>query len=117
MNKKTSTVLLLAGLSLACVSVASAEGAAPAKAGVSAESLMKKSDCFACHSVKKKIVGPAYADVAKKYKGDKEAVAKLTKKVKEGGSGNWGAVPMAAHPAISDADLKAMVEWVLKQKK
>ena len=81
-----------------------------------AEGLMKKSDCFACHSVKNKVVGPAYRDVAKKYKGNKDAVATLVKKVKAGGSGNWGEVPMAAHPDLKDEDVKAMVQWVLSQK-
>ena len=78
--------------------------------------LMKKSDCFTCHSVKNKIVGPAYIEVAKKYKGDKGAVARLVKKVKEGGTGVWGQVPMAAHPDLKDGDLRAMLQWVLKQK-
>ena len=81
-----------------------------------AESLMRKSDCFTCHSLKRKVVGPAYRDVAKKYKGDKGAVAMLVKKVKEGGAGNWGQVPMAGHPDLKDADAQAMVEWVLGQK-
>jgi cytochrome c551/c552 len=81
-----------------------------------AESLMKKSDCFACHQVKRKVVGPAYIDVAKKYKGQKDAVATLVKKVKQGGSGNWGAVPMAAHPDLKDEDAKLMVQWVLSRK-
>lgn len=73
------------------------------------EALMKKSDCFACHSVKLKVVGPAYADVAKKYKGQKDAVEQLVKKVKEGGSGHWGVVPMSPHKDLSDADAHAMV--------
>jgi cytochrome c len=77
------------------------------------EALVKKSDCLSCHSPYHKVVGPAYLDVAKKYKGQSGALAKLVKKVKMGGSGNWGAVPMAAHPTLSDADLEKMVKWVL----
>ena len=80
------------------------------------EALVKKSDCMSCHQPKIKVVGPAYVDVAKKYKGKKDAVALLVKKVKQGGSGVWGAVPMAAHASLSDEDTKAMVAWILKQK-
>jgi cytochrome c len=75
--------------------------------------LVKKADCLSCHQPKVKVVGPAYVDVAKKYKGDAGAVAKLVKKVKNGGSGVWGQVPMAPHPTIADADLEKMVKWVL----
>lgn len=103
------------GLTLVLLGASSLAGAAKAPA-VDAEALMKKSDCFTCHAVKRKVVGPAYADVAKKYKGNKGAVAVLVKKVKEGGSGNWGAVPMAAHADLKDEDVKAMVAWVLRQK-
>lgn len=75
--------------------------------------LAKGSDCLTCHQPTRKVVGPAYVDVAKKYKGQAGAVAKLVKKVKTGGAGNWGQVPMAAHPNLSDADLEKMVKWVL----
>jgi cytochrome c len=75
--------------------------------------LIKKSDCLTCHSVDKKVVGPAYKDVAKKYAGKPEAVAALVKKVKLGGSGNWGEIPMVAHPGIPDADLETMVRGIL----
>lgn len=78
--------------------------------------LAQKYACVACHSVDKKIVGPAYKDVAKKYAGDKTAEAKLIAKVKAGGSGVWGAIPMPPHPQVSDADLKTLVKWVLSQK-
>lgn len=80
------------------------------------EAAMKKSGCFTCHQVKRKVVGPSYVDIAKKYKGDKKAVATLVKKVKDGGSGVWGNVPMTAHKNLSDADIEAMVRWVLAQK-
>lgn|GEM_PF-1609012 len=75
--------------------------------------LIQKSDCLTCHSVNKKVVGPAYKDVAKKYAGKPEAVAALVKKVKLGGSGNWGEIPMVAHPGISDADLETIVKGIL----
>ncbi len=84
-----------------------------------AEAAMKKSDCFTCHAVDKKLVGPAYSWVAFRYKDDKDAVAKLSAKVKNGGAGNWsaytGGVAMTPHPQLSDAEIKAMVQWVLSQ--
>ena len=72
-----------------------------------------KNACMGCHAVDKKIVGPAYKDVAAKYKGQADAVDKLAKKVKAGGSGVWGPVPMPANAAISEADAKAVVKWIL----
>ena len=78
--------------------------------------LAQKNACMACHQVDKKLVGPAYKDVAAKYKGDKTAEAKLVKKVKEGGSGVWGAIPMPPHPQMSDADIKTIVHWILSLK-
>ena len=80
------------------------------------EDAMTKAGCFACHLKDKKLVGPSYKDVAAKYKGQADAVAKLSEKVRKGGSGNWGPVPMAPNPPdkINDADLKAAVEMILK---
>ena len=78
--------------------------------------LAKKSGCLACHQVDKKTVGPgpAYADIAKKYAGDKGAEAKLVDKVKKGGSGVWGPVPMMANsPQVKDADIQTLVKWIL----
>ncbi|RTL47545.1 MAG: c-type cytochrome [Rhodocyclaceae bacterium] len=78
--------------------------------------LAQKGGCMACHGVDKKIVGPAYKDVADKYKGQKDAVAKLMEKVRKGGSGAWGtmAMPATGPDKLNDADLKAVIEWVLK---
>jgi len=79
-----------------------------------AEALAQKSGCLACHSVSNKIVGPAYKDVAAKYKGDKTAEAKLIAKVKAGGSGVWGPIPMPPNsPQVKDEDIKTIVQWVL----
>ena len=78
-----------------------------------AEDLMKKSGCVACHSIDKKVVGPAYKEVAAKYKGDKTAEAKLVAKVKNGGSGVWGSVPMPPNAAVKDDDIKTLVRWIL----
>ena len=77
------------------------------------QALATKHACMACHKVDAKLVGPALKDVAAKYKGDKTAEAKLVKKVKEGGTGVWGAIPMPPNAQVPDADIKAIVQWVL----
>jgi cytochrome c len=81
------------------------------------EALAKKYACTACHVVKgAKTVGPAYADVAHKYAGRKDAEAKLAEKVRKGGTGVWGQVPMPPNPSVSDTDLSALVKWILSIK-
>jgi cytochrome c len=86
------------------------------------EDLAKKHGCFACHTVDKKMVGPAskvgpaYKDVAAKYRGDKGAEAKLVDKVKKGGAGVWGQVPMPPNAQVPDNDVRALVKWILSQK-
>ena len=108
----------------AAVPSAPAAPPAPAAAKVSgpldlkaAEAMMQKVGCAACHGVDKKIVGPAYVDVAAKYKGDSGAPAKLAQKVKAGGAGVWGPVPMPPNPQVPDEDIKALVSWILTLKK
>jgi cytochrome c len=105
----------LAGLASALLVIGNAEAASLDMAA--AEAMMKKDGCAACHAVDKKIIGPSYQEVAAKYKGDKDAPAKLAKKVKEGGSGVWGQVPMPPNATTSDADVKALVDWILTLKK
>jgi cytochrome c len=80
------------------------------------EELARKNACTACHSVDKKIVGPAFKEVAAKYRNDKGAEAKLIDKVKKGGVGVWGQVPMPPNSQVSDADVKTLVQWVLSLK-
>lgn len=75
--------------------------------------MAKKNACMACHAVDKKVVGPAYQDVAKKYAGQGDAEAALAKSIKAGGSGKWGPIPMPAQAALSDADAKTLAAWVL----
>jgi cytochrome c len=99
--KPVMGILLAAGVVLA----------APARAD---EALAKKHNCLACHQVDKKSVGPSYKDIAKKYQGQADAVAKLSEKVKKGSSGVWGAVPMPPNAAVPDADIKTLVTWLLK---
>ncbi|MFJ3056344.1 c-type cytochrome [Herbaspirillum sp. NPDC087042] len=92
-------------------------GSAISAEAMANEQLAKSKNCMACHSVDAKIVGPAYKDVAKKYAGQKDAEAKLVKKVLEGGSGVWGAVPMPANKAqVTEAEAHQLVKWVLSLK-
>jgi cytochrome c len=95
------------------VGVACAVGlgaSAPASAN---EELAKKSNCLACHQTDKKLIGPSYKDIAAKYKGDAKAAETLAGKVKAGGSGVWGNIPMPPNAAVSDADIKTLVDWIL----
>ncbi|MDH5534460.1 MAG: c-type cytochrome [Betaproteobacteria bacterium] len=101
-------------MKLALALLAAAGAVAMSPAALADEALLKKHNCTACHQVDKKVVGPSYKDVAKKYKGQADAVAKLSEKVKKGGSGVWGPIPMPPNPAVPDADIKKMVEDVLK---
>jgi len=93
--------------------IAAALVAGPAFAS---QELAQKKNCMACHAVDKKLVGPAYKDVAAKYKGDKGAEAKLAEKVMKGGVGTWGQVPVPANPQVSKEEAATLVKWVLSQK-
>ncbi|MCB5188514.1 c-type cytochrome [Methylobacillus caricis] len=97
----------LCACSICLITIQAASAAAPA------EALAQKSGCLACHGVEKKMIGPSYKDIAAKYKGDKEAEARLINKVKTGGSGSWGAMPMPPNVHVKDEDIKTLVQWVL----
>jgi cytochrome c len=98
--KVLTLALALAGTALAL----------PAQAD---EALAKKHNCLACHQVDKKVIGPAYRDIAKKYKGQNVA-AQLEQKVKKGSVGTWGQIPMPPNAAVPDGDIKKLVDWILK---
>lgn len=100
--------LILTALSAALLSLSAAASADQA--------LAQKNACMSCHGVDKKIVGPAFKDVAKKYASDKTAQAKLLAKVKTGGKGVWGDIPMPPNPQVSDADAKKIIAWILSLK-
>lgn len=89
-----------------------AGGANAAVDAAKAQKLAQDKNCLACHAVDKKLVGPSYQDVAKKYKGDKAAEAALVKKVISGGGGVWGTIPMPPNPVKED-EAKLLVEWIL----
>jgi len=103
-SMKALAVSVFATLSLA-------SGAAFASAD-----LAKSKNCMACHATDKKLVGPSYKDVAAKYASDKDAAAKLAKKIREGGTGAWGQVPMPANPQVNEADALTLAKWVLTVK-
>jgi cytochrome c len=104
--KKATALLLAATMTTATVALADA-----------GEDRLKKDGCLACHAMDEKIIGPAYKDVAEKYRSDPAAAPKLQDKVKKGGSGVWGQVPMPPNTTVSDADIKADVAYILSLKK
>ena len=81
--------------------------------GQDAEALLKKHNCTVCHSIDKPLVGPPYKAVAQKYSGQKDAAPRLFEKVKKGGSGVWGQIPMPPNPQVPDGDIHAMLKYIL----
>jgi cytochrome c len=91
-------------------------GVSAAEQPVSAANAMaiaRSTACMGCHAIDRKLVGPSFQQIAEKYKGDAQASAKLAAKVKSGGAGVWGSIPMPSHPSMNDADIKTVVAWVL----
>ena len=103
--KKSSTLI--------CAALSGLLMAAPALAD---QRLAAAKNCMSCHAADKKLVGPSYKEVAAKYAGQPDAVAKLSEKVKKGGVGVWGQVPMPANPQVKDADLQTMVKYIVSIK-
>ena len=101
----------LAGLAVATGLLFAAAASHAAIDAAKAKELASKNACLGCHAAATKLVGPAYKDVAAKYKG--KAPAELAARIKSGGSGKWGNVPMPAQAQLSDADAKLLAEWVL----
>ena len=97
--------LILAAL-LATAASGSALAADPAAAA-------QKAGCMACHAMDKKLVGPAFKDIAAKYKGQADAESKLVAKLKAGGQGVWGAIPMPPQTQLKDEDARRLVKWIL----
>ena len=97
----------------ALIAALAAVVAAPAFANAD---LAQKKSCLACHATDKKLVGPAYKDVAAKYAGQKDAAAKLADKIQKGGTGVWGQVPMPANPQVNAEEAKQLATWVLSIK-
>ena len=95
-------------LALAALGLLAVSGPAFASAD-----LAKQKNCLACHATDKKLVGPSYKDVAAKFKSDKNAAATLAKKIREGGVGVWGQIPMPANPQVNEQEAQALAKWVL----
>jgi cytochrome c len=83
---------------------------------IASEQLAKAKNCLACHATDKKLVGPSYKDIAAKYAKDQAAAGKLAKKIREGGVGAWGQIPMPANPQVSEAEAQTLAKWVLATK-
>lgn len=98
--KFIATALIAAGVMVSAPALASME-------------LAKKSNCMSCHLTDKKLVGPSYQEVAKKYAGNQDAVKILSEKIKKGGVGVWGQVPMPPNAAVKDADIEALAKWIM----
>ncbi|MCT9810817.1 c-type cytochrome [Acidovorax sp. Be4] len=96
---------------LGCLTVATAV-VVPGIASAN-QALAQKNACLACHAVDKKLVGPAFQDIAKKYAGQADAQAQIAKNIKAGGSGKWGPIPMPAQAALSEADASTLAAWIL----
>ena len=107
-----SIVALLAAAAVAALAASAhaADGKSPG------EALAQQSGCLACHTVDKKLVGPSYKEIADRYRKDKGAEANLFKKVKEGGKGAWGDIPMTPNAHVKDQDIKTIVQWILSIK-
>ena len=107
------SLLVLPALLAACSPSSTVDSAEPVK-GVAA--LAQSKSCLGCHAMDRKVVGPSFTDVAAKYAGDLGAEARLAAKIRKGGSGVWGPVPMPGNGQISEAEAKQLAEWVLSQK-
>lgn len=103
----------LRGLLGPSVALAAALGA---PAALASTELAQASRCMACHQVDRKVVGPAFREIGRRYAGRADAVPWLARKIREGGGGAWGAVPMAANPHVSEADAKRLAQWILTLK-
>ena len=106
MTMHVKKIVIAASALLACVGARALDAAA-------AKALAAKSACLACHAVDKKLVGPAYKDVAAKHAGQADALEKVAARIKSGGSGMYGAVPMPPQPTLKDEELKLLAAWVL----
>ena len=105
MKKITATIFMLS---------AAAASTAYAQSNQEAAALAGQSGCLVCHKTDGKLVGPGFKEVAEKYKDQAGAQQTLVQKVKKGGAGNWGRIPMPAHPQLSDETANTLVAWILK---
>lgn len=130
MMKKMMTVCFALAMLTSCGETQKAESAPGTEPAAKVEdisanpdykkglALVSQNDCLTCHAIKEKITGPAYADIAEKYAGAVDTtITRLAQTVIKGGSGHWGAIPMTAHPTVSEEDAVQMVKYILLLKK
>jgi len=108
---KLNSILVV--LALAAPATLALAAGTPNFDAAEAAQIAKQNACFGCHQVDRKVVGPSFQQIAAKYKGDAAAESKLMARIKLGGSGDWGVIPMPAHPSMSDADLRTVSRWIL----
>jgi cytochrome c len=105
--------LTIVALAASCVvSIAHAAGG-PSVDPAAAAQIATKNACFGCHQVNRAVVGPSFQQIASKYRTDPGAEPKLMQKIKQGGSGVWGMLPMPSHPNMNDADIRTVTQWIL----
>ncbi|KNH05819.1 Cytochrome c551/c552 [Candidatus Burkholderia brachyanthoides] len=107
---KARVMLSAAALAVASFGVLAAE---PPVSAANAMAIARSNACMGYHAIDRELVGPSFQQVTEKYKGDAQAPTKLAAKVKNGGSGVWGSIPMPSHPSMNDTDIKTVVAWVL----
>ncbi|MGE0557586.1 MAG: c-type cytochrome [Burkholderiales bacterium] len=102
-------------MKLILVAMATA-GVLAAGGAVASDKLAQSSGCMTCHALDKKLIGPGFKEIAAKYKNDKGAEARLAQKIKSGGSGVWGTIPMPPNAHVKESDIKTLAQWVLSRK-
>lgn len=91
--------------------------AAPAAGGSrDVQTLLATYGCTGCHAVDGKLVGPSFREVARRFGSEPGGDARVARRIRDGGAGDWGAIPMPPHPAINDAELRSLVAWVFAQR-
>lgn len=107
-----SVLRVMFGAAVVAASLSAGAAEQPVPSG-NAMAIARGNACMGCHAIDRKLVGPSFQQIAEKYKGQPQASAQLEKKVKSGGSGVWGPIPMPSHPRMNDADIRTVVAWVL----
>lgn len=113
LNKIPCQVIRTVAMVLSIATCAVSSHAVYASDATQAQLLVRRNACMGCHTTDQKRIGPSYLAVAARYKDQPEALTKLVEKIKKGGAGVWGAIPMPSHPRLSEADAQTIVAWVL----
>ena len=108
-----AAALVVVAAQAAAAALAPAPGAIGTADAARARTIAQRNACTGCHALDRRVVGPAFRDVAAKYRGNPQAPRMLAAKVRQGGAGVWGQLPMPSHPRMSDADIRTVVAWIL----